>query len=551
MSRHFLLIFIVSFWACGTKNQEVSTAVVRAPFAWENATVYFLMTDRFNNAVKENDFQTPAGKEAAPYRGFMGGDLQGVIEKIKDGYFDSLGITALWTTPVVQNVDGSVDEGTGRSYGFHGYWTKDWTEIEPKLGTKADFQEMVDEAHKHGIKVIVDVVLNHTGPVTELDKVWPADWVRTSPECVYKDKASTVTCTLVKNLPDIRTDDDSTSVALPDFLVEKWKKEGRYDQEVAELESFFASTGYVRSGQNYIIKWLVDFVLEYGVDGFRVDTAKHVEGYVWQKLWKQAKAAFEKYKKEHPDKKYDDSEFYMVGEVYNYGIGSGPLYNYNDQKENFYTDGFNSLINFDFKYDAKLPYQEMHEKYDNISFSPAMDGKWVLNYLSSHDDGGPYDPDRTKTYEAANRLLLSHGAAQIYYGEETARSLTVVAEGDAKLRSFMNWEDLEKPETKALLTHWKKLGQFRKAHTSIGAGRHTTLSTSPYVFSRTLTFASTGEKDVVVIALEIPKGSKSIKIGKSFAEGTKLIDYYSGKSALVKNGMLALDTPYDIVLLSK
>ncbi|MBP7643108.1 MAG: hypothetical protein KA767_07195 [Saprospiraceae bacterium] len=538
-----IILFLV---ACGDKSQK--TVQPDLPFIWENATVYFLMTDRFNNGDTTNDFKHPAGQDPAPYRGFMGGDIKGVTAKIKEGYFDSLGVNAIWTTPVVENVDGSVDEGTGRSYGFHGYWTKDWTMIDPRLGTAADFKEMVNEAHKHNIKIIVDVVLNHTGPVTELDQQWPKEWVRTTPQCVYKDMNSTISCTLVKNLPDIRTEDDSTAVMLPEFLVKKWQNEGRYDQEIAELDAFFAKTGYTRSSQNYIIKWLIDFIKEYGVDGFRVDTAKHVEGYVWQKLWDQAKAAFEEHKKNNATSFKDDLEFYMVGEVYNYGLANGPLYDYGDRKVNFYESGFNSMINFDFKYDAIMSYSSMHEKYDSILSTPGMQGKWLLNYLSSHDDGAPFDPKREKTFESANRLLLNRGAAQIYYGEETARSLTVKAEGDAVLRSYMNWEDLNKAETQDLYKHFQKLGTFRQKHPSVGAGKHTTLKVLPYTFSRSWTNGSL--KDAVVVCLGCSKGPKSIDVSSTFTDGMEVTDHYSGLTGTVKKGSVTIDSPFEMVLLS-
>ena len=125
------------------------------------------------------------------------------------------------------------------------------------------------------------------------------------------------------------------------------------------------------------------------------------------------------------------------------------------------------MIKFDFKYDAIMSYSSMHEKYDSILSTPGMQGKWLLNYLSSHDDGAPFDPKREKTFESANRLLLNRGAAQIYYGEETARSLTVKAEGDAVLRSYMNWEDLNKAETQDLYKHFQKLGTFRQKHPAV------------------------------------------------------------------------------------
>jgi alpha-amylase len=97
-------------------------------------------------------------------------------------------------------VHGFTDEGTGKTYGYHGYWTFDWTRIDPNFGTWEDLKNMVNSAHQHGIRILLDVVLNHTGPVIEGEPAWPETWVRTSPTCTFTDFESTVTCTTV---PDI------------------------------------------------------------------------------------------------------------------------------------------------------------------------------------------------------------------------------------------------------------------------------------------------------------------------------------------------------------
>src|SRR5690606_6566995 len=146
-------------------------------FVWEAANVYFLLTDRFNNGDKSNDINFGRTETPAPLRGFQGGDIRGIIQKIDEGYFDRLGINAIWFTPVLEQIHGGVDEGTGLSFGFHGYWTRDWTALDPNFGTEQDLAELVSKAHSRGIRIIMDAVINHTGPVTEKDPVWPAEWV--------------------------------------------------------------------------------------------------------------------------------------------------------------------------------------------------------------------------------------------------------------------------------------------------------------------------------------------------------------------------------------
>ena len=559
LTTSFLILFSVLI-SCksDTKTTSKKTAITESktvkpvttenmPFIWEGANVYFLLADRFKNGDPTNDEVLERTKETGVLRGFEGGDIKGVIEKIEDGYFKNLGINALWVNPLVEQVHESVDEGTGNTYAFHGYWAKDWTSIDPNFGTYDDLKKLVEIAHQNDIRILMDVVINHTGPVTDKDPVWSNDWVRTNPQCTYKDYESAVKCTLVENLPDIKTESDE-EVKLPEVLVAKWKKEGRLDAELDELEIFFAKTGLKRSPKNYIIKWLTDYVKELGIDGYRVDTVKHVEEGVWSVLAKQAKLAFAEWKKNNPDKVLDNNEFYVLGELYGYGIDGKRFYDFGDRKVDYYANGFDNLINFQFKYDAKqLNYEKLFSKY-SAAMQTGLIGKSVMNYISSHDDGDPFDKERSKTYESATKLLLTSGISQIYYGDETARSLIIEGtQGDATLRSNMNWGDLEKEETKSLLQHWQKLGKFRKDHPAIGAGKHKMISETPYVFSRT--YNKNNAVDGVVIGLNQRKGTKTLKVNSIFKDGTILIDTYSGTTASVKEGSVTIKSDYEIILL--
>lgn len=266
------------------------------PFLWEGANIYFLLTDRFYNGNTENDVNFGRTGETGPLRGFMGGDLEGITQKIQEGYFTDLGINAIWFTPVVEQIHGDTDESTGSTYGYHGYWAKDWTTLDPNFGTRKELEKLVKTAHKNGIRILMDVVLNHTGPVTTEDPVWPEKWVRTEPTCEFTTYENTTACTLVKNLPDVQTESNNT-VELPDALLAKWKEEGRLSIELDELQLFFDRTGYPRAPRFYIIKWLTDYVNDLGIDGFRVDTVKHVNENAWSELYKEASAAFESWKR--------------------------------------------------------------------------------------------------------------------------------------------------------------------------------------------------------------------------------------------------------------
>ncbi|MFY0606591.1 MAG: alpha-amylase [Cyclobacteriaceae bacterium] len=547
MKIHFtkiLSILLLVFAACQPTMQtkELSS---ETPFLWENATVYFLLTDRFVNADTTNDMPFERQKDGAILRSFEGGDLAGITQKIEEGYFNELGIDAIWFNPPVEQIHSFTDEGTGKTYGYHGYWARDWTSIDPNFGTMEELETLVKTAHDNGIRILLDVVVNHTGPVTDMDSQWPDAWVRTAPKCTYKDDVTTIACTLVQNLPDIRTDSNE-EVELPQYLLDKWESEGRLEKELAELDEFFERTGHPRAPRYYIMKWLTDYVRELGIDGYRVDTAKHTEASIWAELQRLASQAFEEWKKQHPEMVMDDQEFFMLGEVYNYFIGHGRNYPYNDTiKVDFFANGFNSLINFDLRSSQGKSPEEIYSRYSDM-LNNELDGKSIMSYLSSHDDDHPFDRDRTNNYFAAKLLMLAPGQVQIYYGDESARPLSVEgAVGDANLRSLMNWGDQNTKESKELMAHWRKLGQFRQSHPAIGAGVHKTLSSQPFVFSRT--FEKDTFRDAVVIAWD--HDGSTIDVSSVFENGTKVRNFYTGEVITVKDGEVSLEDSNGLVLL--
>lgn len=521
----------------------------KTPFFWEGSNVYFLLTDRFKNGNPENDLNFNRTKPTGKLRGFEGGDLRGVIQKIDEGYFDKLGINAIWLTPVVEQIHDGVDEGTGFSYGFHGYWAKDWSSLDPSFGTKKDLAELVAKAHARGIRILLDAVINHTGPVTPEDTVYPSDWVRTGPQCTYNSYENYINCTLVANLPDVKTESND-KVELPPMLVEKWKKEGRYEKEMKSLDAFFARTGYPRAPRFYIMKWLSDYITDYGIDGYRVDTAKHTGESVWADFRKVCDLTFADYKKQNPEKVLDNNPFFLVGEVYGYGINGKQLYDFGDKKVNYFENGFSSLINFDFKGDANKSYEEIFSKYSTILNSD-LKGLSVMNYVTSHDDGSPFDKKREKVTEAGTKLLLAPGISQVYYGDESARPLEIEGtQGDATLRSMMNWDEINNDNsTKHLLLFYQTLGQFRRNHPAVGAGIHKEISASPYVFSRT--FTKENYTDTVVVGLDLPKGMKKISVGKIFKDGTEVREFSSNQIVTVTNGFIEVNTPNTILLIEK
>jgi len=545
----WLLILVV---ACQQSPSKTEINKETAYFNWAGATVYFLLTDRFNNGDPDNDVQFERTQETAVLRGFEGGDIVGVTQKINEGYFDNLGVNALWLTPLVEQIHDGTDEGTGYTYGYHGYWAKDWTALDPNFGTEQELKAMVEAAHSRGIRVLFDAVVNHHGPETPLDGIWPEDWVRRGPTCSFDSYAGTTACNLVANLPDVLTESND-AVGLPPQLEAKWKKEGRYASEMAELDAFFERTGYPRAPRFYIMKWQADFINDYGIDGFRVDTAKHTEAFVWQEFRAICAETFGQWKANHPEQQLDQSPFYLVGEVYSYDLHHLKEHDFGDKKESYFENSFDALINFHLKSTGAQSLDSVYQDYAKILNGP-MAGYGTLNFLTSHDDGAPFDLAREKPFETATRLLLAPGAAQIYYGDESARPLIIEGtQGDATLRSFMNWEAIANDvQTKSVMAHWQKLGQFRARHFAIGAGVHQSLAAAPYTFSRQLIDGD--YEDAVVVAIlgdhDSLDDSIDLFVGAGFAPGTVLHEAYTGQVVTVSaTQTVRLDQPGPLALL--
>ena len=158
--RRAAVAALVLVSACGAKapppgpSPDFEAAVAPGPAAyWNNATIYFLLTDRFYNGDPDNDLALGRARDGGLLRNFQGGDLAGVLEKLEEGYFEALGVDAIWMTPFQEQIHGSTDEGTGRTYAYHGYWTRDWTAVDPALGTGDDLRAVVEAAHARGIPV--------------------------------------------------------------------------------------------------------------------------------------------------------------------------------------------------------------------------------------------------------------------------------------------------------------------------------------------------------------------------------------------------------------
>jgi len=314
-------------------------------------------------------------------------------------------------------------------------------------------------------------------------------------------------------LPDFKTE-QTTPVGLPPILKNK------PDTRAKELDK--------ATVRDYLVAWLTQWVRDFGIDGFRCDTVKHVEPESWIALKKAGVDALAAWKSANPAKKVDDAPFWMTGEDWGHGIA----------RTKRFDTGFDNMINFDFQSRAEnaigkslnvATLDKLYDEYAKVFSAPNAHN--VLSYLSSHDTS-LYE--RARSIDAGSVLLLAPGGVQIFYGDESARPAGPFTPGDKQqaTRSDMNWSSLDA----ATLEHWSKLGQFRSRHVALARGAHAKLAEVPYTFSRVTA------NDKVVIALGAGAGAK-ITVAGVFADGTALRDAYTGASVKVENGGVAV-TPH-------
>ncbi|WP_051711161.1 alpha-amylase family glycosyl hydrolase [Andreprevotia chitinilytica] len=533
--------------------KAVPTAPVAAPdnsFA-NNPIVYFLITDRFMNGNPANDHSYGRQGDGEQEIGtFHGGDLAGVTAKLKEGYFKQLGVNAIWITAPYEQIHGWVVGGNNafQHYAYHGYYALDYTLLDQNMGTPEELHEMIDTAHTQGIRVLFDVVMNHPGyaDIQSLSEYvpqllwkgwekykisdyhswidynnfafkqwWGRDWVRAGLPGYIEGGSDDLTKQLAY-LPDFRTESPEP-VGLPPFYARK------PDTRAVALPN--------TTVRGYLVKWLTDWVRDYGVDGFRCDTVKHVEGASWQALKQAGTQALAEWKAANPTKKIDDAPFWMTGEVWGHGV----------ERDSYFDVGFDSLINFDFQgrnLDDPKALDTIYAYYADKLEAGRAGGKAfdALSYISSHDTD-LYT--RKDLVDGGSALLLAPGGVQIFYGDESARPPGPRPSGDAQqsTRSDMNWNSLDQ----TVLAHWRKLTTFRARHVAIARGEHRKLSDAPYAFARI-----TGNDRIV--AVPKAKGEVVIPVAGVFADGDVLRDAYSGASVKVADGKATVQAQGTVLL---
>jgi glycosidase len=570
----------------GTVTEEVSytrddnSTTELTGFTWDNASVYFVITDRFFNADESNDNsygrpqEDATGKEIGT---FHGGDIPGLKEKIESGYFEELGINALWITAPYEQIHGFVGGGNGdfAHYAYHGYYALDYTAMDKNMGTVKQFRDFVNTAHENGIRIVMDVVMNHPGYNTVKDmnkynfgawkdeplssdwspdsdenwhsyhdsidyengadkwaKWWSPSWMRAGLPG-YDSGGNDQLTKLLSGLPDFKTELE-TDQGLPPILQTKWEQEdSSYDDWVVPVAQDLR-TDLGLAPADYITEWLTAWVEEFGIDGFRVDTAKHVGKEQWGQLKQSAQDSLETWRANNstaPGADWDE-DFWMVGEVNPHGVDKS---RYFDDNNGDGVSDFDAVINFNFPKNGDLStigstWQEYANKINSD------DEFNVLSYISSHDTSlGALD----NKIDAGTALLLAPGAVQIMYGDEVDRKPGPSGSDDTQgTRADYPWSG----GNQDVLTHWQKLGQFRRNHPAVGAGDQTSLGSDSYL--RTL------GSDKVVIKINA-SGSTTIDLNDIFADGQRLRNAYTGTEAEVINGEVEFEAENGVILIEK
>ena len=456
-------------------------------FDWDESVIYFMVTDRFFDGNESNNTASGAktyGKDNAGL--YHGGDFAGITQKLD--YLEDLGINTIWITPIVENIPGVTVTDTGKedvpyNAAYHGYWASDFTKLNPTLGTEEEFQTLIDQAHNRGIRIMVDIVVNHAGYDTDF-----GDMIRSGDDIVsgsdQKDSLS--------NLPDFRTEDPAVSAQL--------------------------------------VKWQTQWVKDFGIDYFRVDTVKHVENDTWAEL-KNALTEV-------------DSDFKMIGEYAGGGyasngntLGTGEMdsdldFDFNDQATNFVKGNISSVESF-------------LTSRNSVLNNTYMTGQ----FLGSHDedgfkkkllDGGMAEDAATAaSMVAASLQITAKGQPVIYYGEEIGQTGLNNYPYQTNRYDF-DWSIVSNDNK--TYQHYKKMLSIRNAYTDVFArGDRKTILASDENGYDIVSRSYKGTK--LYVGLNIKDVAQTVEIPISENNGTVLKDLYSGKTYTVSNGKIKVIIP--------
>lgn len=463
-------------------------------FDWDEAVIYFAVTDRFFDGDASNNDAYGVGDYNTGEKGgssYHGGDFAGLNQKLD--YLKDLGVNTIWITPIVENItedqhDNKTDTAT---YGYHGYWASDFTKLNKHLGTEQQFKALLDAAHSKGMKIMVDVVLNHAGYGTE------------------------------KYFNSILTDADGNSISMIRDSNNTISGDDKYDS-LSDLPDFVTENKAVT---DQLVTWQTEWMSKYSIDYYRVDTVKHVETTTW--------AAFKNsLTKVNPD-------FKMIGEYSGAGyannageLGTGTMdalldFDFNDFAQNFVTGNISSVEN---------SLQKRNNAINNTSV--------MGSFLSSHDeDTLQYklvNESKISEEEAYNLMkvaatlqITEKGQPVLYYGEEIGQGGANNWPLQTNRRDF-DWTELEKQkaDSNSIYNHYKTMLAIRNAYTDVFArGNRSTVAVSDAdgyeVISRSY------GNNTLYVGMNVKEAEKEVVIPVAESAGTVLKNLYDGKTYTV------------------
>jgi glycosidase len=302
------LLACAALLLCGNGAIPASDPRARAP---EQEIVYFVLPDRFENGDPANDKGGIKGDRLRhgfdpTHRGFYhGGDLKGLTARLD--YIEGLGATAIWFAPVFKNKPVQGPRGD-ESSGYHGYWVTDFTQVDPHFGTNAEFKAFVDAAHARGMKVYMDILVNHTADVIQYKD--PGDYsYRSKADYPYSRQGGVGGAAINAGFAGDHVADpanwakltdpsyayapfvpgDEAQVKVPAWLNDpihyhnrgnsNWVGEGSLYGDFVGLDDIATEHPRVVEG---MIEIYASWIDRFGIDGFRIDTAKHVNPEFWQ-----------------------------------------------------------------------------------------------------------------------------------------------------------------------------------------------------------------------------------------------------------------------------
>ena len=446
-------------------------------FDWDESVVYFMVTDRFFDGNESNNTASGADTYGDNPGLYHGGDFAGVTTKLD--YLQDLGVNTIWITPIVENVKGVAvtDEGSEDvpyNAAYHGYWASDFTKLNPTMGTTEEFKTMISEAHKRGMRIMVDIVVNHAGYGTE-----------------------------------------ST---FADMLRDKSVSEGDIKSWQSGLPDFATENADVRAK---LVEWQTSWMKDYGVDYFRVDTVKHVDSTTWAALKNSTTEV--------------NPSFKMIGEYYGAGyasngstLGTGQMdadldFDFNDQATSFVSGNISSVEKF-----LSARNSALNNAYMTGQFLSSHDED---GFKASLMNGKKYTEDKATSAAlvAATLQLTAKGIPVIYYGEEVGLS------GLNNYPYQTNRYDMDfSKATKDNVTyqHYKNLLSIRNAYTDVFArGSRTVVAGSDEEGYDVVSRSYGGT--TLYVGMNIKDTAKEVKVPVSLAAGTEVKDLYSGATYTV------------------